>query len=366
MQCKVVVQVGDRKLEMRTAEVPDLPPSGGAIVAVEGCGICGSDIEQYDGALARLGMARYPTIPGHEALGRIYRVDEEGARRWGVKEGDRVAIHGVAPCGTCAGCMRQGRCLSNFTYGNYPFDVGAGLWGGFGEYMEIIPRTKLYPIADDLSIEDALLYNPLAAGFAWLIDAGGLRYGNSALILGCGQRGLACVLAAAEVGASRIIVTGLRRDAAKLELARKFGATDTFVVEDTNIAEAVKDLTRGDGIDVAVDTTPVAVQPLHDAIASAKIHGTIVIAGFKAGHSMSDFPIDTILFKQLKLQGVLSTGQWATQQAIRLIESRRYPLHLMHSHRFPLDRVEEAIKTLAGEIPGETALHISIVHDKFW
>ena len=366
MHCKAAVMVGDRSIEMREAEVPDVPPAGGAIVAVEGCGICGSDIEQYEGALVRMGWMRYPVIPGHEAMGRIYKIDEEGARRWGVKVGDRVAVHGIAPCGTCAGCMKQGRCRSHFTYGVHPFDVGSGLWGGFGEYMEIIPGTKLYPISDDLSIEDALLYNPLAAGFAWLIGAGGLRYGDSTLILGCGQRGLACVLAAVEAGASRIIVTGLRSDLKKLELARTFGATDTLVVEETDVAAVVKDLMQGAGVDVVVDTTPLAFQPLRDAIASVRVQGTIVVAGSKAGHNMDDFPIDMILHKQIKMQGVLSTGQWATQQAIRLVESRRYPLHLMHSHRFPLDRVEEAIKTLAGEIPGETPLHISIVHNQFW
>lgn len=234
-----------------------------------------------------------------------------------------------------------------------------GIYGG-------PPRTKLYPVSSALSIEDALLYNPLAAGFAWLIEAGGLGYGGSCLILGSGQRGLACVLAAAEVGASRIIVTGLRADGHKLELARQLGATDILVAEDVDVARAVKDLTGGVGVDVAIDTTPGAFQPVRDALAAVRSQGTIVIAGAKSGKTMPDFPLETVLMKQIRIVGVLSTGVRATQQAIRLIESKRYPLHLMHSHRFPLDRVEEAIQTLADEVPGEKALHISIVHEQFW
>jgi threonine dehydrogenase-like Zn-dependent dehydrogenase len=229
--------------------------------------------------------------------------------------------------------------------------------------MEIVPKAKLYPVSSDLSVEDALLYNPLAAGFSWLLETGGLRYGDTALILGSGQRGLACVLAAVEAGASRIIVTGLKRDAMKLDLARTFGATDIVCADDQDLPKIVRDVTDGRGADVAVDTTPNAFTPVRDAMEAVKTRGTIVLAGVKAGKPMPDFPIDTIVFKQLRIVGVLSTSQWATQKAIQLIESRRHPLHLLNTHRFPLGQVEQAIKTLAGEIPGETAIHTSILFD---
>lgn len=365
MRCKAAVLVADRTFEMREMDVPE-PPPGGAILSVEGCGICGSDVEQYDGAITRMGMMRYPAITGHEALGRIFKIDPEGARRWGVKVGDRVAVHGVAPCGVCKGCMSGGGCADGFHYGSRAADIGSGLWGGFGEYMELVPRAKLYPVSDALSIEDALLYNPFAAGFDWAIENGGLKYGDSILILGAGQRGLACVVAAAETKASRIIVTGLRRDADKLALARKFGATDILVAEDGDLPKQVKDITGGRGVDVVVDTTPLVFQPVRDAIASVRAKGTIVLAGLKAGEPMADFPIDIVIDKQIKLRGVKSTSQWATQQAIKLVESGRYPLHLMHSHRLQLSRLEDAIRILAGEVPGERGLHISIVHDTYF
>src|SRR5688572_5640718 len=96
---RAAVIVADRTLEMRELPVPDRPPPGGALLAVEGCGMCGSDVEQYEGATARRGMMTFPCVPGHETVGRIAALDPEGARRWGLKVGDRVAVSSVPPCG---------------------------------------------------------------------------------------------------------------------------------------------------------------------------------------------------------------------------------------------------------------------------
>src|SRR3546814_10967855 len=79
--------------------------------------MCGSDIKQYHGGTARAGIMSYPVIPGHETVGRIAKIDVEGVRRWGLKEGDRVAVHGIAPCGTCSGCMADSKCIDSFYYG---------------------------------------------------------------------------------------------------------------------------------------------------------------------------------------------------------------------------------------------------------
>ena len=76
---------------------------------------------------------------------------------------------------------------------------------------------------------------------------------------------------------------------------------------------------------------------------------------------MDGFPFDTLLMKQIRMIGVLASGHWATQQAIRVIESGRLPLHLMHTHSLPIEQLEHGIRMLAGEVPGEQALHISIL-----
>lgn len=361
MKSKAAVLVADRRMEMRELPVPDSPGPGGILLRVEGCGMCGSDIEQYEGAVARAGTHGFPVIPGHEPIGRIAAIDPDAARVRGLKVGDRVAVHGVAPCGVCRGCMAGSRCLDAFYYGFRSLDQGSGLWGGFSEWMEITARTKLYPIAEDLPIEDALLYNPLAAGYDWVIRLGQLKVGQSVLILGGGQRGLASVLAAKEAGAAAIIVTGLKCDAFKLDIARRFGATATLFADEDDVVPAVRDLTGGQGVDLVVDTTPLAFQPILDAIAAVRSGGTIVLGGIKGYKPMPEFPVDTFLHKQIHMIGALASTHWSTEQAIRLIEGRRFPLALMHSHRLGLEQVEHAIHLLAGEVPGEGALHISII-----
>ena len=361
MDAKAAVLVGDRSFEIRQLPVPDAPAPGGAILKVEGCGMCGTDVEQYEGQVARMGQMTFPVIPGHEIIGRLSAVDAATSARIGLKEGDRVAVSGVGPCGACVSCRAGGGCMDSFAYGFRSLNIGSGLWGGFAEYLELVPRTRLSPIREDLSIEDALLFNPLAAGFDWPIRLGGLGVGQSVLITGSGQRGLASVLGAREAGAEQIIVTGLKRDAAKLELARKFGATAALVAEDTDVPAAVRELTRGRGVDVVVETTPLAFQPVKDAVSAVKSGGTIVLGGLKGGHEMPGFPLDEVMLRYIKVVGARGSSEWATGQAIRLVESGRYPLHLMHSHSLPIDQVEHACRMLGGEVAGETPLHISIV-----
>ncbi len=358
---KAMVLVAERRFELRDIPAPTGPPPGGALLSVEGCGICGSDVEQYEGEVARMGMMTFPCIPGHESIGRIAALDAEAGRRWGLKLGDRVAVHGVTPCGACAGCREGRSCMDAFYYGFRSLDVGSGLWGGFAETMEIAPRTRLYPMSDKLSIEDALLFNPLAAGFDWVFQQADVKLGETVLITGGGQRGLASVIAAKEAGAGRIIITGLGRDAFKLEIAKNLGATDTVIVNIADLREQVNAITGGAGVDKVIETTPLAFAPIADAIALTRPGGTIVLAGLKANKPMPEFPIDTVIQKRLRIVGALSTSDWATKQAIRAIESGRYPLNLLHTHSLPLERAEHAVHLLAGEVEGETPLHISVL-----
>ena len=358
---RAAILVAERRIEVRDVPLPDAAAPGGILLKVEGCGMCGSDIGQYEGETVQAGLHGYPVIPGHETIGRIAELSEETSRLRGLKVGDRVAVHGTAPCGVCKACVAGGRCSQAFYHGFRSLDEGSGLWGGYSEWMELSPRTTLYPVDGDLPIEDALLFNPLAAGYDWVIRLGEFQVGQSVLILGSGQRGLACVVAAVEAGASQIIVTGLARDDFKLDVARKLGTHVTLIAEDNDVARAVMDATGGRGVDLAIDTTPTSFQPIKDAIAAVRAGGTIVLGGIKGYKPMPEFPVDIFLHKQIRMIGALSSTAWATQQAIRAVESRRLPLHLLHSHRFDLDGVEHAIHLLAGDIAGQAALHISII-----
>jgi threonine dehydrogenase-like Zn-dependent dehydrogenase len=239
--------------------------------------------------------------------------------------------------------------------------VAPGLWGGYAEYMFLRPNTIVHKLPEHLTVEDAVLFNPIGAGFDWACRVLGTRVGDAVLILGPGQRGLACVIAAVEAGADTIIVTGRTRDVRKLELARHFGATHTINAELENVVQRVQEITGGSMVDGVIDVTPYATQPILDAIEAVKTGGTIVVAGVKGMREVPGFVSDKLYLKAITMRGVFSVSYWAYEQAIRLISSHKYPLERMHTHTLPIDNLDRAMRLMAGEVDGEEAIHITVV-----
>jgi threonine dehydrogenase-like Zn-dependent dehydrogenase len=206
----------------------------------------------------------------------------------------------------------------------------------------------------------AVMFNPLAAGLSWASSVPGTKTGDRVVILGAGQRGLCCVIAARAAGARQVVITGLSRDTQKLALARELGADAAVDVEREDVVTRVRELTGG-GADVVVDTTPYAPRSLNDAIAIAVRKGRIVVAGLKGLRPTHDVQVDEVIYKELTIRGVLSMPVDETFRAIELIESGRYPFDKMHTLSFPLEQAEEAIHTLAGHVPGVNPIHLAIV-----
>lgn len=356
---RAAVQVADRRFEIEEFTLPHIGPDEG-LLRVDACGMCGSDIEQYDGAFAALGVS-YPLIPGHEPLGTIAEIGADASRRWGVQVGDRVAVEPLLGCGSCRACLlgdyrlckggAAGAAIN--AYGYLPAGFAPGLWGGYAEYMYLAPRTIVHKLSDDLPIELAALYQPMAAGMRWFAHDSGVKAGDTVVVLGCGQRGLCGVVAAREAGAGRVIVTGLAKDAHKLELATALGADHTVVADEQDTATAVAEHTGGEGADVVVDVTAVSTQPIVDAVEIAKPGATIVLAGVKgSGQTVTGLAPDKLVTKELTLKGLWSQDIRAFEPALRLIESRRYPLERMHTQTYGLEDVAQAVETLAGRVAG--------------
>lgn len=358
---RAAVQVGDRAIEIREIPMPDLDPDE-VLVRIEGCGMCGSDLESYAGAIVAAGLSQYPHVPGHEPVGRIERISDSVASVWGVGEGDRVAIEPFVPCGVCPRCLggEYRLCANRFIYSCQPITQGAGLWGGFAEYMVLRPNSVVHRVPEHVSIQDAVLFNPFGAGFEWAYKAAGTTVGDTVLILGPGQRGLASVVACREAGAEHIIVTGRARDQRKLELAKEFGANQTVVVDDGDTVEAVMELTGGEGAHRVVDTTSGSTQPVLDAVAAARTGGTIVLAGLKDAKPIEGFVTDQLVFKDLRMRGALGVSSWAFRQAIRVIADGTYPTERLHTHTFDLADLDHAIQVLSGTVEGEEAIHITV------
>jgi threonine dehydrogenase-like Zn-dependent dehydrogenase len=332
------------------------------LLKVEASGMCGSDWEQYQGELAETGLVEYPCIPGHEPIGRIEEIGEEASRHWGVSEGDRVAVEPFAPCGVCSYCTSGSYqyCENRFLYAFSSAAEGSGLWGGYADYMHLRPNTIVHEIPDDLPRNEAVLFNPLGAGFEWAYRVAETDPGDSVLILGAGQRGLTSVIACNEAGADEIIVTGLEQDAHKLALAEEFGATNTINVETEETVARVMEITNGRGVDRAIDVTPIATDPIIDAINVIRPGGVIVLAGLKGMKEVDGFVSDDLVMNGIEVRGVLGVKSWAYKQAIRTIIDGEYPIEKMNSHTFTIDEVERAMQILGGEVDTE-ATHITIV-----
>ena len=344
---RAMVQTAPNELQLQSFPRPQTGSDDG-LLRIEACGICGTDVETLAGDGPALTL---PLIPGHEPVGIIEEIGHRAAKRWGLEVGDRVVLQSDFGCGRCSGCLDHQFCkVAPGNYGFMPTSVAPALWGGYAEMMYLAPGAIPHKISSDIDPRVAALYNPLGAGFAWVVAAPKLGYGDSIAILGPGQRGLACVIAAKAAGAGQIFITGLgSRDETKMALAKEFGADVVIDIEAEDAIARIAAETGGRGVDVVVDTTPYATQPVIDSIHMACLGGTIILAGLKGrGGGIPDFPSDEIIMRYQTVKGVRSVDYNSFQLAVKLIESATLPVEKMHTHHFPMESAAEAVRSLAG------------------
>jgi threonine dehydrogenase-like Zn-dependent dehydrogenase len=359
---RAAVQVEARKIEMREFPRPQTGADDG-LLRIEANGICGSDVETYRG---HLGSASRPEfIPGHEPLGIVEEAGDRAAERWGVQPGDRVALEVIVPCRSCPDCLTgRYQFCPNRKYGHGVTGIGTepALWGGMAEYMYLSPTSVLHKVDKSLPVELAAMFNSVGAGVRWACHLGQVQIGDTVLVLGAGQRGIAAVVASRAAGAGTVIMTGLAADAHKLALARELGADHTIVVDGDAAEDTVKrveEITGGRMADVVLELTPLAAGPVTDALLAAKRGGRVVLAGLK-GNKEIPLRTDLIINRALTVRGAFGVDAKGMDDAIALIESRRFPLEKMHTHTFGLDDAALAIETLGGEVPGEPAIGVSV------
>lgn len=354
-----------RNLQLNEFPIPDIADDD-AILRVEACGLCGTDYDQWLGHLGDWGGGM-PIVPGHEIMGHIERIGPLAAQRWGVKEGDRVAVEPIIPCGHCADCIAGAytRCQSDVGYGLYlGTKVAPSLWGGYATHVYLHPRSMVHKLPSDIDTELMTLVNPLSNAIRWVYEVGGAALGKSVVIAGPGQRGLLAAVAARQAGASKIIVTGTSSDQARLELALKLGATDVIDVETQDPIERVNEITHGDLVDVVLDVSAGAVAPIIQGVDMVKRGGRIVLAGLKGKNRLDGFPVDKVVFKEVQLVGVLSAGWESTELALHIIKNAQDSLRPLCTHLFKLSDGDKAVRTLGREISdGRDPIHITLVPD---
>ena len=352
---RAAVWTGPGAFELRDFPLPEVGDDDG-LLRVEACGLCGTDLAQAQGTFA--GGEVRPMILGHEMIGIVDALGQAASRRWNLKVGDRVSVEPIlGGCGRCDSCRlgqplrcTEGSLPSPRIYSRLPLSVAPALWGGYSEYLYLHPNAVLHRMATGIAAETAVLFNPFANAIEWSILTPRPAPDASVLILGPGQRGLACVVALRVATASaQILVTGLTRDAHKLELAKALGADEVIDVERTPLVDAVKVATRGRGVDVVIDTTDGAPTVVAEAVAAVRVGGTIVLAGHKGGR-LSAVSADDIIAKRLLIIGSQSASWRAFELAGSLIDAGTTQIDRLHTHSYGLHEVGKAIDVLAGKV----------------
>jgi threonine dehydrogenase-like Zn-dependent dehydrogenase len=327
-------------MEMQEFDIPAVGPAD-MLLRVERVSICGSDPNHY---LGLQGDEAFPFILGHELVGSVEEIGLEAARDYQVKKGDRVVVEPYIPCRKCRFCLRgnYALCENRRVYG---FSVSCSqpphLWGGYGELMYVAPGSMVHPISATAPADAACLSSVIGNGIRWVRTKGRVRLGDRVVVLGPGAQGLASVIAARQSGAEPIIVTGLGKDAHKLELAREFGAHFVVDIEAEDLKSRVLELTRGQGADLVIECTGTP-ESLRSAFGLLRPEGRLVIAGtFK----QREVPIqpDWIVFRELEVVGGLGQSL-EVEDAVRIIESGRFAVEKIITHRFPLEQAREAME----------------------
>jgi threonine dehydrogenase-like Zn-dependent dehydrogenase len=358
------LKVGAATTELREMDLPEVPEDA-ALMKVEVAGVCGTDVSQYP-----LPLRAGPIIMGHENVGYLARVGRKFAEHKGVREGDLMFLEHYLPCGHCEwdhmGEYRHCAATEWFydpkaiRYGYTSIDTAPSLWGGFSQYLYLPLNAILHKVPDGLTAEQAGIATPMSNGVQWAVMDGGVGYGSTVLVQGPGQQGLCCVMACKQAGAATIIITGMTRDARRLEVAKALGADAAINIEEEDALARILELTGGRGVDVILDCAGGGPGPVTLGIEAAKRRAATMVVQGDGNAVFPNFPMGRLTRKGMTLKSARGHSYRAVELALQHLASGRFPLELMTTHRFGLAEVDYAIKSVGGQgAPG--AIHVSVM-----
>ena len=200
----------------------------------------------------------------------------------------------------------------------------------------------------------------MSNGIEWSLFDGGVGYDSTVLIQGPGQQGLSQTVICKQAGASLIILTGTSRDGARMEVAKALGADYVIDVEKEDPLARIKEITGGKGVDVVLDCTAGAgTFPILLGVEALKRRGgTMVVQGDMA--EFPNFPIGRITAKAITIKSARGHSFKACELALQQLASKRFPLEKVTTHKFGLNEVDLAIRSVGGQgVPG--VIHASLM-----
>ncbi|MFJ3981446.1 S-(hydroxymethyl)mycothiol dehydrogenase [Streptomyces fungicidicus] len=284
----VVVTAKDAPAEVTTIVIPD-PGPGEAVVRIQACGVCHTDLHYKQGGIGD----EFPYLLGHEAAGVVESVGE-GVSEVGV--GDFVVLNWRAVCGQCRAC-RRGRPQYCFDTHNarqkMTLEDGTELSPalGIGAFAEktLVAAGQCTKVDPEVSPAVAgLLGCGVMAGIGAAINTGQVGRGDSVAVIGCGGVGGAAITGSRLAGAARIIAVDI--DDNKLETARALGATHTVNSRTQDAVEAIRELTGGNGADVVVEAVG-RPETYEQAFYARDLAGTVVLVGVPTPDMRIELPL---------------------------------------------------------------------------
>ncbi|MFD8786498.1 S-(hydroxymethyl)mycothiol dehydrogenase [Kitasatospora sp. NPDC059599] len=284
----VIARAKGAPVEVTTIVVPD-PGPGEAVVRIQACGVCHTDLHYREGGI----NDEFPFLLGHEAAGIVESVGEGVTE---VAPGDFVVLNWRAVCGQCRAC-RRGRPQYCFDTHNArqkmtlldgtELSPALGI-GAFAEKTLVAAGqcTKVDPAAEPAVA--GLLGCGVMAGLGAAINTGNVGRGDSVAVIGCGGVGGAAVMGSRLAGASKIIAVDI--DDRKLETARTLGATHTVNSRTTDPVEAIRELTGGNGADVVVEAVG-RPETYRQAFYARDLAGTVVLVGVPTPEMKLELPL---------------------------------------------------------------------------
>ncbi len=312
-------------------EVPKPKPGpNGVLIRVRACGI---GLTVVKGVATAGRVKSYPRIPGHEIGGDVVAVGSEVSS---VKAGDRVTNHYYLTCGHCFQCRSARETLCLNPRGN----VGAACDGGYAEYV-LLPERNIIPIPDGVSyVEAGIAADAIATPYHACHEEARVGPGDHVLIIGAGGGVGIHMVQMARLCGGRVLAADIGDD--KLALAKKWGADEVIDARQGDLAEKVKALTNGRGVNAAIDMVG-ANQTLTAAIRSLGTRGRLVIIGSK-----SDAGVDAGLmidlrdfqFRGLELHSSRYVNAGEIIRTLEIVRQKR--VTPVVTQTFRLDQVEEA------------------------
>ena len=320
------------------------------LIKVAACGVCGTDIKKIFHA-----YVAPPQILGHELAGTVVAVGR-GVTKW--KLGDRIMSFHHIPCGECFYCERRlfSQCRQYKTTGLTAGFTPNG--GGFAEYVKAMPwvaERGIVSLPDNVTFEEATFIEPINT-IAKAVQKARVAAGETVLILGCGPIGLQLLMVAKLQGAKLYTSDPMAVRRAK---SISLGALESFDPSGGKLVELIKARTEGRGADavlVAVAHPAVVV----DALAAARPGGRVLLFAANDPVTKIEFPAAAVGIDEKEILGSYSAAVDIQEIAAGLVLQKKLPVMEIVTHRFPLDRIQEALELAAR--PTEESLKVLITH----